>query len=214
MTLDLSRLRALCEAAADGEETMTEEWRAIPGYEGRYEASSTGRIRSLRFRERMRSVPKILKQQPDHRGYLRLRLGKGAAPVRIHRLVLAAFAGPCPDGMEGAHLNGIRTDNRIENLSWKTRAENHADKLIHGTHFRGERSPTHVLTDAVVIELRRRVGRGEARVCLARELGVSLSTVDDAVRGRRFAHLPGALPVVPHASTIRGRVAARNPGGG
>ena len=52
----------------------------------------------------------------------------------IHQLVLDAFVGPRPDGMECRHLNGVRTDNRLSNLRWGTRSENQQDSLQHGTH--------------------------------------------------------------------------------
>ena len=50
----------------------------------------------------------------------------------VQRLVLETYVGPCPDGMECRHLNGIRTDNRIENICWGTRKENEKDKVRHG----------------------------------------------------------------------------------
>ena len=52
----------------------------------------------------------------------------------IHQIVLEAFCGPCPDGMEVLHGNGIRTDNRLSNLRYGTRSENNADSIRHGTH--------------------------------------------------------------------------------
>lgn len=50
----------------------------------------------------------------------------------VHRLVLETYIGPCPDGMETRHLNGNKTDNRLENLAWGTRIENERDKVQHG----------------------------------------------------------------------------------
>jgi hypothetical protein len=51
----------------------------------------------------------------------------------VHRLVLEAFVGPCPAGMEACHNNGVRTDNRLENLRWDTRSANCRDRIRHGT---------------------------------------------------------------------------------
>lgn len=52
----------------------------------------------------------------------------------VHRLVLEAFVGPCPEGMECRHLNGKQRDNRLENLSWGTPERNNQDKKLHGTN--------------------------------------------------------------------------------
>lgn len=54
--------------------------------------------------------------------------------VKVHRLMCEAFYGPCPPGHEVRHLNGVRTDNRIENLRWGTGSENIRDTIEHGTH--------------------------------------------------------------------------------
>lgn len=51
----------------------------------------------------------------------------------VHRLILEAFDGPCPDGMEARHLNGNKLDNRLRNLAWGTRKENMQDRTKHGT---------------------------------------------------------------------------------
>ncbi len=53
----------------------------------------------------------------------------------IHHIVLETYVGPCPEGMECRHLNGDPTDNRLGNLCWGTRAENHYDAVKHGTHI-------------------------------------------------------------------------------
>ena len=69
----------------------------------------------------------------------------------VHRLVLETFIGPRPKGMECRHLNGIRTDNRLDNLCWGTRAENQQDSVKHGTHggmgVRGEKHHNSKLSD-------------------------------------------------------------------
>lgn len=63
----------------------------------------------------------------------------------VHRLILGTFIGPCPKEMEACHNNGIRTDNRLKNLRWDTKENNHKDAIKHGTHIclhqNGEASP-------------------------------------------------------------------------
>lgn len=58
---------------------------------------------------------------------------------RVHRLILETFVGECPKGMEACHNNGIRNDNRLENLRWDTVKNNEADKRLHGTMLEGEK---------------------------------------------------------------------------
>lgn len=105
-----------------------EEWRPIPGYEGVYEASSLGRVRSPRRAS--------LKQRLNNMGYPVVELSKDGCSREslVHRQVIRAFKGDPPAGMECRHINGISTDNRIENLEWGTRSENTNDQVVHGTH--------------------------------------------------------------------------------
>lgn len=72
----------------------------------------------------------------DHNGYRSVNLCKKykGRQAFVHRLVLEAFVGPCPAGMEVLHINGVRDDNRLENLRYGTRSENMRDALRHGTH--------------------------------------------------------------------------------
>jgi hypothetical protein len=121
--------------------SASETWRAVVGYEGRYEVSDQGRVRSLRRRgfsyDIARATPLLLRpvlRQGYHNVGLRPRA------KRVHRLVLEAFVGPCPDDHEGSHLNGVRTDNRLVNLRWETHAENLHRTVEHGTINAGDRS--------------------------------------------------------------------------
>lgn len=104
-----------------------EQWRPVPGFEGLYEASNLGRIRSPRV---------ILKQRLNNMGYPVVELSKDGRSREslVHRQVIKAFFGEPQPGMECRHLNGVPTDNRIENLAWGTHSENSIDQVIHGTH--------------------------------------------------------------------------------
>ena len=98
-----------------------EIWKDIPGYEGIYQASSLGRIRSFK-----RNKVLILKPAIDKDGYYRVQLslndvGKNAS---VHRLVWLAFNGSIPENYQINHLNEIKSDNRLENLSLCTAKEN------------------------------------------------------------------------------------------
>ncbi len=118
---------------------MTEQWLPIAGFEGLYFVSDLGRVRSER---RYRAHGGIMSPGVSGKGYRSVFLSRrGETPVRryVHALVLTAFVGSRPTGMEAAHNNGNREDNRLINLRWDTRAGNFADKIAHGTATIGER---------------------------------------------------------------------------
>jgi hypothetical protein len=99
-----------------------ERWKPIPDF-ANYEVSDLGRVRNVK-------TGRILKANPRTSGHPALRLGAGN-PRAVHRLVLLAFLGPAPPGAEARHLNGVKTDNRFENLVWDTRRANMLDRKWH-----------------------------------------------------------------------------------
>jgi hypothetical protein len=105
----------------------TERWLPVVGFEGLYEVSDLGRVKSHR-----RGAPRILRPGPSNYGHLSVVLGRGNTRM-VHRLVLEAFAGPCPRGHESLHGDGGPTDNKLSNLRWGTRTENIRDAVRHGT---------------------------------------------------------------------------------
>lgn len=125
---------------------MTEVWKPVIGYEGLYEVSSLGRVKSLaRTVHRSNGIPQRIPEK-----YLRLtvppighvvvslyKLGgglKGSRKHQVHRLVLESFVGPCPEGMQALHWNDTYGDNRLENLRWGTSTENSEDLVRNGKH--------------------------------------------------------------------------------
>jgi hypothetical protein len=109
-------------------------WADIPNYEGLYQVTNDGRVRSL---DRPHRKGQMLKPQIDtsrygHVSYSLCKNGK-MRKYGAHQLVLLAFVGQCPEGMEVRHLNGIAGDNRIENLKYGTPKENSDDAKKHGT---------------------------------------------------------------------------------
>lgn len=168
-----------------------EEWRPVVGF-GDYDVSSLGRVRS---RKRKRG-PVVLRLGTDSRGYDKIEmytLGKRVTR-KVHGLVLAAFHGPCPPGMEGSHVNGKSDDNRADNLTWEAHAENNARKITHGTEQRGERGNGARLTEVEVLRIRRECRKYGDQMRLSRELGISVKTVHSALRGGNWAHVAGARP--------------------
>lgn len=111
---------------------MTENWKDIPGYEGRYQVSDLGRVRSVDRRVRLvahgiettrLARGQMLRPGGRQSGHLTVALGRGNSQS-VHVLVMLAFEGPCPDGHEVLHEDHDPTNNRRTNLRYGTRSEN------------------------------------------------------------------------------------------
>ncbi len=102
------------------EDMPGEVWKDIPGWEGSYQSSTTGRIKSF-------LTNRILRQRVMPNDYLMVQLCKNGKPIHkyVHRLVLFTFSAPDNERNQVDHINGVRFDNRIENLRWVTCCENH-----------------------------------------------------------------------------------------
>lgn len=135
---------------------IREIWKTIPGFPG-YKASSLGRIKSYLTKTDKRchtchrtmlgskigNVGRILNPMKQYDGYYRVCLYKDKMPFSrpVNRLILETFVGGAPRTMDAAHLNGKRADNRLVNLKWCTRSENHSHKILHGTRQAGLKHP-------------------------------------------------------------------------
>ena len=124
----------------------TEVWKAIPGYEGRYDVSNLGRVYS-------RVSGKTLAAGPDSRGYPLVMLTPGRKYRRVHTLVLEAFVGPAV-GRVVRHKNPPVSDVRLSNLEYGTQSENVQDRNRHGTFLRGEKVPSAKLSPVQVSAIR------------------------------------------------------------
>ena len=171
-----------------------ETWKIIPSYPY-YSASSLGKIKRNAGTPRC-PKDRILKPLNNPRGYFvvgLLRPETKQRPLMIHRLVLEAFCGEAPsDKHQGNHLNGNKTDNRIENLEWVTHAENiqHAyDTGLHGRYI-GENASSAKLTNEQAIDILNRIANKEYRKDIAILYGISNKTIDTLVSGKSYAYLP------------------------
>lgn len=178
---------------------MGETWKPVISHSGLYEVSDLGSVRSLdrlvrHFRTQVRlerGRPIKPKKGPKKYPYLSvylysMGLRRSAA---VHTLVLEAFVGPCPAGMQCRHLNGDSMDNRLENLAWGTLAENTEDKRRHGTIQNGEGNAAAKLTDRQVLQIRADHAGGESVRAIADRTGVPRSTVSHIVRRYSWRHL-------------------------
>jgi hypothetical protein len=180
---------------------MNVEWRPIPGYEGYYEASDTGLIRSV-DRVVTRVVGgRCIEQPVDAKvlspglnvdnGYLYVSLsrdGRGRS-FSVQVLIALTFIGPRPHGLDVRHGDGVKINNTKENLCYGTRRENHLDKRRHGTSPQGERGPTAKLTESQVLEIRKHIEAGLSLGEMAKIYPVSKSAIQSIRDGRTWVHL-------------------------
>lgn len=106
---------------------------------------------------------------------------------KLHHLVLEAFVGPRPDGLEGCHGDGDFTNNSLDNLRWDTPLANADDKRRHGTLARGEKMSR--LAEVEIREIRRRLALGEGAYDIASAFKVCAQTIYNIKSGKRWAWL-------------------------
>lgn len=178
-----------------------EIWKPIPGFKGIYDVSNKGRVRSYyayncRWRVGKAETPqRILQRAPHRSGYQRFVLididGNGRE-YAAHRLVMMAFIGPCPEGMEINHIDGDRLNNNVENLEYCTRSDNakHAYENDLWEHPVGERNGRAKLTDRSVKTIRKKYeGGGYTHRQLAKMFGVDRSTIGRIIARKDWKHI-------------------------
>lgn len=172
---------------------MSEElWRDIKEYEGLYQVSSHGRVRSLdRIDRRGQHRSSIILLSRINRGYHRIKLCKNGIEkhFQVHRLVLETFVGPCPEGMEGCHNDGIPTHNRLENLRWDTKKNNQADRKLHGTDTTGEENGFSKLKNSQVWFIKKMLFHGISYTKLSKMFGVGRSAIGSINSNKTWNHI-------------------------
>lgn len=174
-----------------------EKWKSIEGFR-EYEVSTHGRIRCTETRPGGRAG--VLK------GWTKSQNGKPIAQLvslrrsnktftfKIHRLVLEAFVGKCPQGMECCHNDGNPLNNRLENLRWDSHHENMLDAVRHGTRTRppihqGETHHNTTINADDVIAIRTTPLVRGAKAKLARHYKISQTTIDRIIRREVWKHV-------------------------
>lgn len=164
-----------------------EVWKSVPGYEGLYEVSNLGRVRSLdhivknRYSQALRHG-RILAQAEDRAGYLQVHLSKKnvVATLKVHRLVALAFIGDPPHATAHVnHLDFSKDNNVMENLVWCTPKQNHRH-AVDGGRLDASVSPKRAkkLTVEIVLQIRAANANGEGGCrILARRFNLSPPTV-------------------------------------
>ncbi|MFC5996979.1 NUMOD4 motif-containing HNH endonuclease [Pseudonocardia hispaniensis] len=218
-----------------GQAPGRERWLPVVGFEGEYEVSDRGRVRSLDrilihkngFMRRVRG--RLLTPYPITGGYLAFRARR--RPTTVHSAVMAAFVGPRPHGMEILHWDGDPSNNHLENLRYGTPAENQDDSIRHGRHGYATRRVcprNHRLVPPNLVPGRAKQGirwcracnRAKAQLHYYQKQGVVLDLQVES--DRHYAQIMAPDPVLappipgpanPKLTLDRARAAAR-PGGG
>jgi hypothetical protein len=170
---------------------VSEEWRPVVGWEGLYEISNLGVVRRASA-GRLTYAGRILKPCAHNAGYVMVGFSAGARKERVlvHRVVALAFLGPVPPSQEVNHRNGLKTDNRLENLEYVSRARNleHAREI--GLYsVTGEANPMAVLTAEQALEVRRLHASGLGYKCIGKLLGRPWGTIRNVVKRKTWRHV-------------------------
>ncbi len=174
---------------------MQETWRPVVGYERFYEISNLGnlvRVATLGGKPCRKPRAKAIKN-----GYRSFHMcANGVRKYRLaHIMVWEAFKGPIPDGLEVNHDNGDRDDPVITNLELLTKSENqkHAYRVlrrkINVRHQHGEKNGCSKLTESDVIRIRALHAEGRRRIDLARDFGVSDTTIGKITSRKKWRHI-------------------------
>lgn len=174
------------------------EWFSVVGYEGLYEVTRDGRVRSLWFKnghaDMPRAEPHEIACSPTSGGYpgwTAVDRDGTQRTTHVHEAVLTAFKGPRPDDRHlGGHRNGNPADNRVENLDWITHVENEADKRRHGRMLTGSRNHQAKLTEEQVVEMRRaREKTKDSFREIGKAFGVAGWTAHRICKGKAWKHV-------------------------
>jgi len=163
-----------------------EIWKEIKGSYGPYEVSSEGRLRRKGRILKPRVHPKI--------GYVQANMYKSKTekyyPL-MHRLVVEAFIGDIPDKMQVNHKNGIRDDNRVENLEIVTASENnlHSFRELGREPLKGESHGMAKLTEYIVHEIRWLFEAGIRQYIIADHYDLDRTVIRDIVHRYRWKHI-------------------------
>lgn len=169
-----------------------EKWSPIKGYEGLYEVSSLGRVKSLKRRSRLKDS--IMKLVPTGAGYASVGLSRNGSvkTFAVARLVGEHFIPRLDPGLQINHINGIKTDNHMENLEWVTVSENnkHAHRMgLRDTH--GEGHPSAKLNNAQVYRIRliKEVTPNMPLNILAKMFNITKGSISNIHLGRTWSHI-------------------------
>jgi hypothetical protein len=179
---------------------MEETWKDVVGYEGLYQVSSLGKVKSYdkvvfcRNKNTKKCLGKERKQFHEKNGYFSIVLyGKGRKVKKgtqksftVHSLVARAFLGERPEGNQVRHLDGSRTNNNINNLCYGTGKENQKDRQRHGTAMAGEKHPMCKINNKIAKEIKTMLLKNKPAKRISEEYNISKYIVYDIKRNKTW----------------------------
>lgn len=187
-----------------------EQWKTIPEFVD-YQVSNLGRVKSIqrivsqhnprfktgvqhrKFKEKIltQHIVSDLGKYPHY--YLTLRKDRKSYKRLVHRLVLIAFVGDCPEGMQCCHNDGDGLNNKLENLRWDSPSNNQLDRFKHGTGYihvmKGENHPCSKLTEKDIIYIRSITPYRKRAEDMSKKFNISKSTVHQIISRKIWSHV-------------------------
>lgn len=178
---------------------MQETWKPVLGYEGHYEVSDLGRVRSTDTRINLASgrtrvrKGRVLAEQWTNRRYASISLARDGETngARVHRLAAVAFVENPNSADEVNHIDGDRRNNAASNLEWVTRAQNNDHAISSGLKIavKGVAHGMARLSEETVLAIRAKHSQGTSMYRLAKNYGVSIQTISAIVNRRSWSHI-------------------------
>lgn len=159
-----------------------EQWRDVVGFEGLYQVSDLGNVRNARTGHIKKPHLNVRLNRPQ----ICLSKFDKVTTIYPHKLVMEAFVGKRPEGMECCHADGNPWNNELSNLRWDSRTNNSQDKFKHGTQKMGEKHPMSKLTVEKVLAIRQ---DNRLHRIIAVEYGVSQPTISEIKSRKSWVHV-------------------------
>jgi hypothetical protein len=168
---------------------MEEVWKDVKDFEGLYQVSNLGNVKRLISKRVL--CERFIGRFIDRYGYVKRVLSKEGKNYYFteHRLVAIAFIENPEYKLTINHINGIKTDNRLENLEWNTNLENKQHAVKSGlTNLKGTNHPKSKLTEEQVLEIRE-IGFSQTRMSLSKKYGVCRNSILRIITGKNWNHI-------------------------